>query len=441
MTTSPPRLGPRIPATGRQPQAADRPPGPVPFGRGQRRAAGQPGTWLLRAWPSGLPSVALLCWIAFWAARPPWWSFNWLAPLAVAALLLSGRLPRPRWADALAAATAGWAYNTNLWSDRPDLTVMGAYRYATVCLLFVACRHVLRTRRDLLLVGGTFLAGCVFVAQEVVTGAAEDLRSRGQVLDVAHRFGVEGREVNLTAYTLAAGIVVAALVTVALARHRRWRLVPLAAAALLLWAMLLTGSRGAAIGVLLGLAALLAARFWPRPTVLVLGLLGPGLLFLVPLGRTPDWTMTWLDSMYGRATGDISGRLWLWPYAITTWSEHPLIGSGPGVLIATNPYGVGPHNLLLTVGNDLGLIGVLLYFGTITAALVTTARAAPVGRLLVCGFAALMLPIWLTGQWEASPAAWLALAMLTVLPTLRAPAPPQASTAGRQPRAEVPASG
>ncbi|WP_405095312.1 O-antigen ligase family protein [Micromonospora sp. NBC_01412] len=441
MTASPPRLGPRIPAAARQPRAADRPFGPVPTGPGRRRRAGGPATWLLRAWPTGLPSVVLLCWIAFWAARPPWWSFNWLAPMAVLALLLSGRLPRPRWADALAAATAGWAYNTSFWSDRPDLTAAGAYRYATVCLLFVACRHVLRTRRDLLLVGGTFLAGCVVVAQEVVTGAAEDLRSRGQVLDVAHRFGVEGREVNLTAYTLAAGIVVATILTTAVARHRRWRLVPLAAGALLLWAMLLTGSRGAAIGVLLGAVAVLAARFWPRLTVLGLGVLAPALLFLVPLGKTPGWTMTWLDGMYGRATGDISGRLWLWPYAVTTWSEHLLTGSGPGVLIATNPYGVGPHNLLLTVGNDLGLIGVLLYFGTLAAALVATARATPVGRLLACGFTALMLPIWLTGQWEASPAAWLALAMLTVLPALHAPATPQAPPPAQRPAAEVPATG
>lgn len=131
--------------------------------------------------------------------------------------------------------------------------------------------------------------------------------------------------------------------------------------------------------------------------------------------------MLWLDGLYGRPTGDISGRLSIWPYALSTWWESPLTGSGAGVFISTNPYEIGPHNLLLTVGNDLGLVGVLLYFGTMAAALVTAARTGRTALLLACAFTAAMLPIWLTGQWETALGFWLALGLLTVLPGIWGP--------------------
>ncbi|MET0418965.1 MAG: hypothetical protein ABW022_23370, partial [Actinoplanes sp.] len=141
----------------------------------------------------------------------------------------------------------------------------------------------------------------------------------------------------------------------------------------------------------------------------------------VPFGMAPQAELLWLDRLYGRPTGDISGRLSIWPYALSTWSESPLGGSGAGVFIGTNPFEIGPHNLLLTVGNDLGLVGVALYFGTIAGALVVAARTGRAGLLTACAFVAVMLPICLTGQWETSLAFWLVLALVTVLPGIWGP--------------------
>ncbi|MEU4778234.1 O-antigen ligase family protein [Micromonospora sp. NPDC023633] len=371
--------------------------------------------------PLTLPSVLVLGLVAFMAARPPWWSFNYAALLALLALALTGRAPRLRLPDVLALATGAWALSSPLWTGHPELAFAGGYRYATVCLLFVVCRHVVRRRRDLILLGWTFLAGCVVVAVEVVTGARGDLRQLGQLVDVATRYGIEGREINATAYTLAVGVVVAVLLAAA---HRRplLRACPPLLAVPVVWGMLLTGSRGAAIGVLLGVVVLALAWLLPRATAAGLGGIAALLIVIVPFGIAPERTLLWLDQLYGRPTGDISGRLGLWPYALSTWSEAPLTGSGPGVFIGTNPFGIGPHNLLLILGNDLGLVGALLYLGTVAAGCWTAARTSRAGIVVMCLFTAVLLPIWLTGQWEAALAMWLALALVTVLPEL--PAPP-----------------
>ncbi|CCH17331.1 O-antigen ligase family protein [Micromonospora lupini] len=436
MTAAPPGTGPAttpryrtttgeplVPAAGRRRRAADAHPVPPP------------------SEPAGsLPAVLTLCVVAFLAARPPWWSFNYGAILAVIAIVLTGRLPRLGKLDVVALLTGGWAAASLLWSSRTDLTGPAAYRYISVCVLFVACRHVVRGRRDLLLVGWTYLGGCAVVAVEVATGA----RSQGQVLLFAERYGVDGKEVNVTAYTLAVGVALALVLAAAGAHRRLLRLAPLALIVLLGYAVLLTGSRGAAIGVLLGLVAALATRIAPRLTALTVAGFAAALIALVPFGLAPKAELLWLDGLYGRPTGDISGRLSIWPYALSTWSESPLAGSGAGVFIGTNPFEIGPHNLLLTVGNDLGLVGVALYFATMAGALVVTARTGRAGLLTACAFVGVMLPICLTGQWETSLAFWMALALVTVLPGIWGPrrprgiAPRHAHTRRRRPTTVAP---
>ncbi|MEU5944852.1 O-antigen ligase family protein [Micromonospora sp. NPDC047465] len=369
--------------------------------------------------------MLVLALVAFMAARPPWWSFNYAAPLALLALALSGRVPRPRLPDVLAIATGAWALAAALWTDHPELTIPAGYRYATVCLLFVVCRHVVRRRRDLLLLGSTYLAGCVVVALELVVSAGSELRQQGELLDVATRYGIEGREINATAYTLAVGVVVAILLTAAVHRRPILRVAPPLLALPVVWGMLLTGSRGAAIGALLGVVVLGLAWLFPRATVIGVGAIAGLLIVIVPFGFAPHRVALWLDELYGRPTGDISGRLELWPYALSTWSEAPLTGSGPGVFIGTNPFQIGPHNLLLILGNDLGLVGAVLYLGVLLAACWTAARVSRQGLVLTSVFTAVLLPIWLSGQWEAALAMWLALALVTALSEL--PASPRAA--------------
>jgi O-antigen ligase len=210
---------------------------------------------------------------------------------------------------------------------------------------------------------------------------------------------------------------------VAATRHRPLlRLVPLAIAVLLGYGVLLTRCRGAVIGVLLCLVIMLSAGFLPRVTRNTMAALTPAVILLVPIGAVPGRLHVWLDGLYGRPTGDFSGRLSIWPYALSSWWDTPFTGSGAGVFNGTNMFGFGPHNVLLTVGNDLGLVGVALYFGAMAGALVTTARISRPGLVYACGFAAAMLPIWLSGQWETALPFWLVLAVLTTLPEVSAPA-------------------
>jgi O-antigen ligase len=149
----------------------------------------------------------------------------------------------------------------------------------------------------------------------------------------------------------------------------------------------------------------------------------PVLLVVVPLGLYGDARLLWVQQFFPRASDDLSGRLVVWPYARAAWAEHVWTGLGPLVFRQTNPLGIGPHSLLLTLGVDLGLIGAVVYLAAVVAALAAACRAGDAGRrmagvLLVC-----WLPIWLTGHWELSPSAWLVLAMWSRLPLVLTPKP------------------
>jgi O-antigen ligase len=142
----------------------------------------------------------------------------------------------------------------------------------------------------------------------------------------------------------------------------------------------------------------------------------PSMLILVPLTSSRDGWLPWLESIFAyRVTGDLSGRLQLWPYAMEMWSESLMTGAGAGTFAVSNPYLMGAHNLVLTLGTDLGLIGAILYAAVYVTAL-ARAGSGTVPRRLVGLFLISLLPIWLTGQWEVSPGAWLVLAVLSTLP-------------------------
>ncbi|MGC4789861.1 O-antigen ligase family protein [Micromonospora sp. DT178] len=375
--------------------------------------------------------MAILSGVAFLAC----WSVDqtYLAPALLVAVALSGRFPRPGLVDVLALLLGVWVVASLGWTVDTAATRSAVYLYGTCVLLLVAVRHIVTTARDLLAVGGAFLAGCLVRTYELIRdpSVSGDL-GRAGAFDLSVRYGIEGFNINLTAYTMVAGILLAVLLGTVGGLPRAARLVLYAIVALLSYAVLLSGTRGALAALLLGAAYLLCSRATPRACWLVAAVVVPAVLLLVPLGMG-EVTLLRLDGLVAdRATGDLAGRMLVWPEAVAVWGQSPLAGIGAGAFMAVSSWGIGAHSLLLTLGADLGLVGVLCYAAVLAAAVRPVGRASRLGARLAGLFLVMFLPIWLTGHWEAALAAWLPLALFSLVPALAVDRPQ--GTGGRHHR-------
>ena len=131
----------------------------------------------------------------------------------------------------------------------------------------------------------------------------------------------------------------------------------------------------------------------------------------------------------------MSGRASIWQAGVTVFPDRPLLGVGTGA------YGAAvepllnkrhlPHNLVLGLLVEQGVVGFLIYFGLLGACAVAIARMPPPQRKL---WAALMLS-WLVGvmslNWEYRKVTWLLFGLVaaqSVGSRLRhrsSPAPPE----------------
>ncbi|WP_091095945.1 O-antigen ligase family protein [Micromonospora citrea] len=375
--------------------------------------------------------MAILSGVAFLAC----WSVDqtYLAPALLVAVTLSGRFPRPGLVDVLALLLGVWVVASLGWTVDTSATRSAVYLYGTCVLLLVAVRHIVTTTRDLLAVGGAFLAGCLVRTFQLIRepSVSGDL-GRAGAFDLSVRYGIEGFNINLTAYTMVAGILLAVLLGAVGGLPRAARLVLYAIVAMLGYAVLLSGTRGALAALLLGAVYLLCSRATPRACWRVAVVVVPAALLLIPLGMGEAALLRLDGLVVDRATGDLAGRMLVWPEAAAIWGQSPLAGIGAGAFTAVSSWGIGAHSLALTLGADLGLVGVLCYAAVLAAAVRPVGRASQLGARLAGLFLVMFLPIWLTGHWEAALAAWLPLALLSLVPALAADRPQ--STGGRHHR-------
>lgn len=201
---------------------------------------------------------------------------------------------------------------------------------------------------------------------------------------------------------------------------------------LLLFVVVLTQSRGAWLALAVGLWVMVVARYprlwWEIPIIVGFVLLA-GRAWTVPHARE---LFLGLDS-----TGTSLSRLAVWGRALAMMRDAPLTGLGlnlfPVVVEARYPL-PGPevapphaHNLLLQVGVDLGLLGMIAYLVLLVTCLVRVGQAVTafrtrenasmvalsaglLGSLVVAGLHGLLDAV----TWVArpSPLLWILLALI-----------------------------
>lgn len=328
-------------------------------------------------------------------------------------------------ADVVAIAYAALAVTSMMWAVDEDVTALGVKNSVACVVLFLAVRTIVRRRRDVRGIALALVIGCGIGLWQLWQENPYLRQLRLRYDSGAARVGIEGLNYNALAYAFATGAAAVVLLwaTVEDRAHRRAAMVTAGLALLALWAgVLLNGTRGAVIAMVVLVVWLLAARFAPRGAFrwLVGVVIGANVVVFT------GWLDSWLRTNTARSvreTGDLNGRLRIWSFAREAFWERPFLGHGLDGIVALrgNPLDTAAHNALLDAGVGLGLAGITLFVATLWAAL-SQAREWPHDQryLVVGAFIAVSAPITLSGYWSEAPVFWLALGLFSGIGALRA---------------------
>lgn len=318
--------------------------------------------------------------------------------VGVVFLLSNPRSLRFDTATLLAIALPGFAALSLIWSVDRGVTLRGAISYAGLAAMFIGIRHVVKTGEQLRIVAVGYLAGCVALIVRLITLRIESPRMiRLNLADV---------NANYAGYSLVAGFAVIVLVYL-LGVGTVGKILLGVTAVALIAGTFLAGTRAALVALAILVLWLAACRIFKRPPLTVL-LVSVAAVCLGIVTGLADTLLALFETLFGRTTGDLSGRLTVWPLAREWWLEHFLIGSGASTFQQSNRMEIGAHNVVLELGAGMGIIGVAIFVAFLWFAL-RKQSAVLVGSLVSVTAAS-----YLTGHWELAPAAWVLLGVFAV---------------------------
>lgn len=307
-----------------------------------------------------------------------------------------------------------WISVSALWSRSLPASASNIYYYFLSFCIFIAVASSCTNYRAWRLVGLSYCAGvflsCAILVYNMYTGN----------ISVDQRSGVGEVNPNYLAYALATGVPVVLAISSGM-RHGLFRSSAGGIGVSIIFiGIMLTGSRSGLMAALLCLAAyafIIARRAFFvtlfSATVIMLSV-------TFAYGYLPEALRVRLDITALAITGgtnvneNLSGRYDIWPIAWEYFRENPIGGIGIGSFDAVNQYGIRAHNFILSLGADVGLIGLLLYTLTVGSIMRLAYRSEYLRRYR--GLTIMVVTVWvavsLSGVWESSPAAWVVFAWL-----------------------------
>jgi O-antigen ligase len=189
--------------------------------------------------------------------------------------------------------------------------------------------------------------------------------------------------------------------------HRIWRLIGAFSAMLGLFAIVLSGTRSALVGVAVGVALLtirLGRNFWRAGIAVLLCAIALGGFYYSPLGQKLRSRARWY-----REDPKGGARLLLWRDTLRMAASRPILGWGPETFSTEFPkfqslelaraypdfYHESPHNIILDELVSKGLPGALVFLAWIGLAAMAAWRAlkrpkeAPLGAAFLAGLVCL----------------------------------------------------
>jgi O-antigen ligase len=269
------------------------------------------------------------------------------------------------------------------WSIAPRATIQSFAVLASLILLFVALtltrfeRDSFRLFETALVLGGVLVV-CYGLAQLVFLGGLPAPDGR------AARFGNDLLGANNQAAALLLPIAIAA--GRSLTGTTRWRLVHAAATLLLLFGVIMTGSRGGVLSTLVVLGAVLILSSARRVTVIMLAAAAAVLLAVVIVVRPGGVGERQLQET------DSSGRSDIWAVGLQACRVYCLTGTGwggfpaayaleqakvPEAEVLERGTAFEPHNILLLAVVEAGVLGLILVLVGLGIALLSAWRLPP----------------------------------------------------------------
>ncbi len=293
-----------------------------------------------------------------------------------------------------------WSLTSSRWSVSPGLTVGAALLSGIFFLWSFGLAHVLRQR-------AVFVASSVIIITTGVTAivAAWYFYGRNPTIRAKFPFG----NPNFLATCLVPGMLLSlAMIASTL---RRWRSIPkisrigrlvgcVVVVMLAGQVLMLTESRGPAVGLAVGMLACLffSLRGWAKmlPVGLAIALVVVGWMFFLTAANEASPT--------GRSA-TLRFRAYAWSYAERMFEDRPITGHGlGGFVMKGDSYAVGDvlsdpsvfvariahaHNEWLEVLADLGLVGFVLIVGamfmTLRAGVLSLRTSGPEDRWIMVG--------------------------------------------------------
>lgn len=314
----------------------------------------------------------------------------------------------------------GWTLLTLLslwWTVSVEATAIAVRTQVGVCILFILIRTMADRRRVLGAAILGYLVGCLAAAWSIWNKSGIQLELRFN----AERIVLDDLNQNYLAYSLVVAIVLLFLVERRFVDGSMARLSLIAFGVVMILGANQAGTRGALVALLAFAVWALGSRFAPRAALAALLMTLVALSILALSGWADDYLRAQFTASE-RETGELNGRLLVWPLARDMFQENPLFGIGAGAFRDVNPLLIDTHSAPLELATGLGVVGLFLFCGTLFQALVADTRAvAPRARALYVGGLLVMLgPILLSGHWHQAPAMWVVIAICSRLPVLLA---------------------
>jgi hypothetical protein len=247
-----------------------------------------------------------------------------------------------------------------------------------------------RTRRFILVLVVTDATGSLLFLFQLLTGAAHTAFDG--------RFSLAAAEYPIDMGRASADGLLLAIYLVISATRPRIRAFAAIAAPVLAITLAAAGSRGPVVAFVFGLLALIGltatSRRGRRRLGLVAGIFVIAVL-VVPLAVPSSTLARALGVIIGSASGlSSNGRTQLWAITLGRFSRHIWLGTGTGSGATLVPGLLYPHNILLEIALETGLVGLvtlLLALGGFVAALgrcwrMTTATDRLLSALLISMF-------------------------------------------------------
>jgi O-antigen ligase len=321
----------------------------------------------------------------------------------------SNKFVKPSIANLFLLGFCVWSTISIGWSDYPDRAISKVLIYWGLLGFVALVTQYASTHRIRLRMLSAYVIGCWCGVLSVLYSYLSGIQYKG----LAGRYSSAFGDPNFLALALVIGVPIACYAA-AYEVEWPWRVIFLAYVPAAIIAVIVTGSRGAAVALLGASVAfgILAIRKIRMKYVLA----GLAACLAMAYALPPD-AMARIETIPSELqSGTLSGRRAYWDAGLPLVASHPIQGLGVGAGDAAVSAIIGinkvVHSTPLEVVLDGGVVGLVLFYGAILFSLFTVWRSGYAERSVLIA----VCVAWFIGtfslSWEAHKVTWFIFGLL-----------------------------